>query len=494
MDPLDDNNSWLRRTRYSTAVYHRMLPSQITNTALTQPEPKSKYQGLNSSLPSISMPVIRSNTSKERVSDRRSTSMSNLNSRRDCTDEVQTDANSKTRKKGSAFKFRAISPIPTTVISDVFREAKETAKRRFVTPPPRERMGARTVKSPPMPKKETRWSKKYFDHGVSRVSALETRNEFDGSVDMSRLYFGEKFASGAHSRLFRGIYKEEKVAVKIIRGPQSDDDENGEMSTMLEKQYDREVACLSHLCHNNVIKLVGATKAPPIFFIITEFLPGGSLRSFLHKQNHASLPLPELVLIALGVARGMEYIHSQGVVHRDLKPENILLDCSADPACMNVKIADFGISCEERLCEVVGEEDSGTYRWMAPEMVRHRPYSRKVDVYSFGLLLWEMVSGRMPFEEMTPIQAAFAVVDKNLRPHVPPDCPAALRALIEQCWALRPDKRPEFWQIVKVLEQFQLALAETGSLDSVKHVTCQDQKKWIFKLIKKLKPSSNLAT
>lgn len=158
--------------------------------------------------------------------------------------------------------------------------------------------------------------------------------------------------------------------------------------------------------------MVGATKAPPVFFIITEFLPGGSLRSFLHKQNHASLPLPELVLIALGVARGMEYIHSQGVVHRDLKPENILLDCSADPASMNVKIADFGISCEERLCEEVGEEDSGTYRWMAPEMVRHRPYSRKVDVYSFGLLLWEMVSGQMPFEEMTPIQAAFAVVDK----------------------------------------------------------------------------------
>jgi serine/threonine protein kinase len=156
---------------------------------------------------------------------------------------------------------------------------------------------------------------------------------------------------------------------------------------------------------------VGASRNPPVFCIITEYLAGGSLRSFLHKQNHASLPLPELILIALGVARGMEYIHSQRVVHRDLKPENILLDCGADPAGMNVKIADFGISCEEKLCEEVGE-DSGTYRWMAPEMVRHQPYCRKVDVYSFGLLLWEMVSGRMPFEEMTPIQAAFAVVDK----------------------------------------------------------------------------------
>lgn len=251
---LENNNSWLRRARYSTAVYHRMLPSQIDNTALslTRPEPKSK--DLNSSLTSILMPVAKVGmTSKQKISDGQSTNM--LNSYRGYIDEVQTDSYSKMRKTGLAFKCRPLSPIPTTVISDVFREAKETAKRRFVTPPPRERIGARTVKSPTMSKKESRWSKKYFDHGVSRVSALETSSEFDWSVNMSKLYLGTKFASGAHSRLYHGIYNEEEVAVKIIRGPQSDDDENGEMAAMLEKQYEREVACLSHLCHNNVIKV-----------------------------------------------------------------------------------------------------------------------------------------------------------------------------------------------------------------------------------------------
>lgn len=89
---------------------------------------------------------------------------------------------------------------------------------------------------------------------------------------------------------------------------------------------------------------------------------------------------------------------------------------------------------------------------------------------------------------MSPIQAAFAVVDKNLRPVIPGDCPLALGALIEQCWALNPEKRPEFWQIVKVLEQFESALAQDGSLNLVKNSMCQDHKKRLLHWIQKLKP------
>lgn len=112
------------------------------------------------------------------------------------------------------------------------------------------------------------------------------------------------------------------------------------------------------------------------------------------------------IAIALDIARGMEYIHSQGVIHRDLKPENILID---QDFCL--KIADFGIACEEAHCDTLAE-DPGTFRWMAPEMIKRKPYRRKVDIYSFGLLLWELVAGKIPYEDMTPIQAAFAVVDK----------------------------------------------------------------------------------
>jgi serine/threonine protein kinase len=154
------------------------------------------------------------------------------------------------------------------------------------------------------------------------------------------------------------------------------------------------------------MQLVGAWKKPPVYCIITEYLSGGSLRSFLHRQEKRSLPLKKVISVALEVARGMEYIHSQGVIHRDLKPENILFD---QDNC--VKIVDFGISCEAAYCDVL-EEDPGTYRWMAPEMIRHKKYGYKVDVYSFGLLLWEMISGKTPYDDKTPVQAAFAVLDK----------------------------------------------------------------------------------
>ncbi|CAI9760189.1 unnamed protein product [Fraxinus pennsylvanica] len=86
---------------------------------------------------------------------------------------------------------------------------------------------------------------------------------------------------------------------------------------------------------------------------------------------------------------------------------------------------------------------------------------------------------------MTPIQAAFAVVNKNLRPAIPDDCPLAMRALIDQCWSVQPDKRPEFWQIVKVLEQFESSLARDGTLNLIQNPTCQDNKglrHWIQKL------------
>jgi serine/threonine protein kinase len=130
------------------------------------------------------------------------------------------------------------------------------------------------------------------------------------------------------------------------------------------------------------------------------------LRSYLNNTEHHPIPLEKIISITLDVARGLEYIHSQGIVHRDIKPENILFD---ENFC--VKIADFGIACEEALCDVL-VEDEGTYRWMAPEMIKQNAYNRKVDAYSFGLLIWEMVSGRIPYENLTPFQVAYAVANR----------------------------------------------------------------------------------
>jgi len=146
------------------------------------------------------------------------------------------------------------------------------------------------------------------------------------------------------------------------------------------------------------VQLVAACRKPPVYCVITEYLSEGSLGTYLHKLEGKTVSLQKLIAFSLDIARGMEYIHSQG--------ENVLIDGD-----FHLKIADFGIACEEAHCELLAD-DLGTYRWMAPEMIKRKSYGRKVDVYSFGLMLWEMLTGRIPYEDMTPVQAAFAVVNK----------------------------------------------------------------------------------
>ncbi|KAG4959907.1 hypothetical protein AAZX31_13G162900 [Glycine max] len=477
----DSSNSWIRRAKFSHTVCHRLNYSSSGFGSFSI-QPRAQH------------------------------SSSSLKSR----PEVAFASN-KAQQKPIMNKQRSLSPLPRTSLSETFKEARHEQKR-FSTPGPRRKeqnkdkriMGKLlnkdslvsnskshhsspiTTKSPynspirhlasmklssKQHRKDLGWTK-YFDHGGGKVTAVETAEEWN--VDLSKLFVGVRFAHGAHSRLYHGMYKDEAVAVKIITVP--DDDENGMLVDRLEKQFIREVSLLSCLHHQNVIKFVAACRKPHVYCVITEYLSEGSLRSYLHKLERKTISLGKLIAFALDIARGMEYIHSQGVIHRDLKPENVLINED-----FHLKIADFGIACEEAYCDLFAD-DPGTYRWMAPEMIKRKSYGRKVDVYSFGLILWEMVTGTIPYEDMTPIQAAFAVVNKNARPVIPSDCPPAMRALIEQCWSLHPDKRPEFWQVVKVLEQFESSLAHDGTLTLVENPCCQDHKKGLLHWIQKLGP------
>jgi hypothetical protein len=151
----------------------------------------------------------------------------------------------------------------------------------------------------------------------------------------------------------------------------------------------------------------------------------------------------------------MSYLHSCAVLHRDLKSANLLLDQHD-----RVKVADFGVA--RRLGSHSGDSmtaETGTYRWMAPEVIKHAKYDRKVDVFSFGIVLWELLSGELPYAELSPLQAAAAVVSEGLRPALAaaeppapaPPLPGALQALMAACWALAPPARPEFTDVEATL-------------------------------------------
>ncbi|KAK6920716.1 Serine-threonine/tyrosine-protein kinase, catalytic domain [Dillenia turbinata] len=284
------------------------------------------------------------------------------------------------------------------------------------------------------------WSK----YLVSSGAEIKGEDEEEWSADMSQLYIGNKFASGRHSRIYRGIYKQRDVAIKMISQPEEDEG----LANLLEKQFTSEVALLFRLKHPNIITFIAACKKPPVFCIIMEYLAGGSLRKYLHQQEPYSVPLNLVLKLALDIARGMQYLHSQGILHRDLKSENLLLG-----ADLCIKVADFGISCLESECGSA-KGFTGTYRWMAPEMIKEKHHTKKVDVYSFGIVLWELLTALTPFDNMTPEQAAFAVCQKNARPPLTSACPLAMSHLINRCWSSNPDKRPHFKEIVSILESY----------------------------------------
>lgn len=251
----EDNTSWIRRTKFSHTVCHRLDSSRLASLPLTLPEKKS---GLKS------RPLTASSGQKSAPSSSSSA--------------AALPSNSQNQQHPLTNKMRSLSPSPQTPLPETFKEARSDRKR-FLTPHPRRKESEKGIKSKLLNKrssqreayassplrhlgsmrisekvkikKESSWTK-YFDHSGVRVNAVEAADEH--SADMSQLFLGLRFAHGAHSRLYHGIYKKEPVAVKLIRVP--DDDEDGSLAARLENQFSREVTLLSRLQHPNVIKVI----------------------------------------------------------------------------------------------------------------------------------------------------------------------------------------------------------------------------------------------
>ncbi|CAI5489532.1 unnamed protein product [Closterium sp. Naga37s-1] len=284
-----------------------------------------------------------------------------------------------------------------------------------------------------------------------------------------------QLAAGAFGKVFHGLYEGDDVAVKLLNVPadMAPKDLEGLKSSFLQ-----EIKVWHTLSHPNVVQFIGASlnagniRAPsdakpppgqPLWAIVTEYMGGGTLRGYLARRG--KLPPKESVRLALHIARGLCYLHARDVVHRDLKSDNLLLDHKG-----TVKIADFGVARTEAKNPNDMTCETGTVRWMAPEVIDHKPYTRRVDVYSFGIVLWELVTSDLPFKGLTFIQLAFNVVNKNMRPEVPAGCEPELAALMQECWDADAEKRPEFTQVVARLEALQQGLG--GTMDAQEEASC----------------------
>jgi len=258
----------------------------------------------------------------------------------------------------------------------------------------------------------------------------------DWEIEISQLHIDSKVAAGSFSNLYKGFYCGQEVAVKILKDLQDDASQY--------QEFLQEVSIMRKVRHKNVVQFIGACTRKPNLCIVFEYMSGGSLYDYIRREG--PLKLSQVIKVAVEVSRGMDYLHQRNIIHRDLKAANLLLDENG-----TVKIADFGVA---RMIEANGHmtAETGTYRWMAPEVIEHKPYDEKADVFSFGVVLWELLTCKIPYSDMTPLQAAVGVVQKGLRPAIPANCPGALAELMVSCWDASPLHRPTFRDLTPRLQ------------------------------------------
>eukprot|EP01133_Synstelium_polycarpum_P005887 gene5887-6810_t len=254
-------------------------------------------------------------------------------------------------------------------------------------------------------------------------------------IKAEEVEFGEVMASGASGKVHKGRYQGKDVAIKVY---------SSDNICFSREEFDREVSIMSLLDHDSFTEFYGAnTEKKNYLFHVSELVKGGCLRDTLLNKD-ISMTYPQQMAIALDVAHAMTYLHAHGVIHRDLKSGNVLL-----AEGMKAKVIDFGTS---RAIDPSKQMtmNLGTSCWMAPEVFRNEPYTELCDVYSFGIVLWEIYCRKDPYDGVNSWSIP-VMVCKGERPPIPSDCPSDLSKLIKECWQEKAKKRPKFKEIVSTL-------------------------------------------
>lgn len=275
---------------------------------------------------------------------------------------------------------------------------------------------------------------------------------FQGNtIPYSAITIQEDIGMGSASIVRKGIWNNQTIAVKEFRLSEQVDQSS---LSALYSEFVREVWQLNRLKHENIIQLYALCEFP--LSIVTELFPKGNLYFYLHENSSQEMNWALKLKIALNIASGMNYLHSQKpiLVHMDLKSPNILLESTDLNAPIIAKIADFGLSAA--LPTVAGRLVTNPV-WLAPEIIRNKEYTHKVDVYSFGVILYEIAVRQKFFGELRFMSQLEDKILAGKRPTIPETCPKLISGLIEECWDNNPDHRPGFKQIFERLSKIEIS-------------------------------------
>jgi hypothetical protein len=290
-------------------------------------------------------------------------------------------------------------------------------------------------------------------------------------INYDDLDFEYECGRGGYGEVYKANWMHRGVACKVFKTRDGSVTPGGTLS----KDFWLELNALAKLRHPNITLLLGVCLSPR-YCIVTEFVSCGSLFDLIHR--HRELPnwgVARIIGVSREICVGMSYLHSQGVLHCDLKSSNILITES-----WGVKIADFGLSFlfpDSEDGSSGTEHDTsrvplgcvGTHHWIAPEVLRGEEYSQAADIYSFGIILWEMIHRKIPYHDLTAAQVIALVGYGGKRLRVSSYCPSQVKNIIYKCLSRdEPRKRPPFMSLSTELNGLhRLAVLEVeDNLDS----------------------------
>ncbi|XP_072833345.1 ephrin type-B receptor 4 [Pogona vitticeps] len=276
----------------------------------------------------------------------------------------------------------------------------------------------------------------------------EAVREFAKEIDVSYVKIEEVIGAGEFGEVCRGLLKvpgkkEIYVAIKTLKGGYTEKQR---------REFLSEASIMGQFEHPNIIRLDGViTNSVPVM-IITEFMENGALDSFLRLNDGQFTPI-QLVGMLRGIASGMRYLSDMSYVHRDLAARNILVNSN-----LVCKVSDFGLSrfLEENSSDPTYTSSLGgkiPIRWTAPEAIAFRKFTSASDVWSYGIVMWEVMSfGERPYWDMSN-QDVINAIEQDYRLPPPTDCPTSLHQLMLDCWQKDRNARPRFAQIVNSLDK-----------------------------------------